>query len=126
MKSFFTIYRNLFSRLAYDESLVSGMSYPLFGNSTWSWVATKADGDENARMFYSTWINFATSKDFSWMDRYNISDAPDRRYRRLDLLRRTLSTVLILYHRQWEKENKKSRDDARKDYNDTVRVRILP
>jgi hypothetical protein len=60
------------------------------------------------------------------MDKYNISDAPDRRYRRLDLLRRTLSIVLILYHRQWEKENKKSRDDARKDYNDTVRVRILP
>jgi DnaJ homolog subfamily A member 5 len=29
--------------------------------------------------------------------------------------------------RQWEKENRKSRDDARKDYNDTVRVRpILP
>jgi DnaJ family protein A protein 5 len=86
VKTFFTIYRNLFSRLAHDESSISDISYPNFGDSTWPWVApTKTDGEETARLFYSAWINFVTSKDFSWMDKYNMSDAPDRRYRRSDL-----------------------------------------
>ncbi|KIM84393.1 hypothetical protein PILCRDRAFT_818754 [Piloderma croceum F 1598] len=107
--SFFTIYRNLFSRLAHDESLISDTSYPSFGSSTWPWTtAAKTDSEKSARVFYSGWINFATAKDFTWMDRYNLSDAPDRRNRRL-----------------LEKENKKSRDDARKDYNDTVRSLAL-
>lgn len=95
-KSFFTIYRNLFSRLAHDESSVSDIPYPDFGNSTWPWAATtKADDEEAARIFYSAWINFSTSKDFTWMDRYNISDAPDRRYRRSDLF----CHILIIYIR---------------------------
>jgi DnaJ homolog subfamily A member 5 len=83
MKSFFTIYGNLFARLTHDESLVSDISYPALGNATWPWaVATKAEGSETAKIFYNVWLNFATSKEFSWMDKYNISDAPDRRYRR--------------------------------------------
>jgi DnaJ homolog subfamily A member 5 len=88
IQSFFTIYRNLFSRLAHDESLISDTSYPSFGSSTWPWTAaTKTTGDESAKVFYSSWINFSTAKEFTWMDRYNLSDAPDRRNRRLDLLR---------------------------------------
>ena len=67
--------------------------------------ATKEDADTAARTFYNFWLNFATDKDFSWADQWEINDAPDRRVRRL-----------------MEKENKKARDDARKEYNETIRV----
>lgn len=82
-KSFFAIYRNLFSRLAHDESLLSDITYPPFGNSNWPWAgATKAEGEQTARTFYNAWINFVTSKDFAWMDKWNVAEAPDRRVRR--------------------------------------------
>ncbi|OCH94891.1 DnaJ-domain-containing protein [Obba rivulosa] len=103
--SFFTIYRNLFNRLAHDESLYDPTPLPSFGDSTWPWVPpSKADEDRAARTFYTFWLNFATNKEFSWMDQWNISEAPDRQVRRL-----------------MERDNKKARDDARKEYNDTVR-----
>lgn len=109
-QSFFTIYRNLFARLAYDESQWSehtADSYPSFGDATWPWVpASKEHADTAARTFYNSWLNFVTEKDFSWEDQYETNDAPDRRVRRL-----------------MEKENKKARDEARKGYNETIRVR---
>ena len=65
LKSFFTVYRNLFSRIAYDESRISDVTYPSFGYSTWPWsMTTIAQGDETARAFYNAWTNFVTSKDF--------------------------------------------------------------
>ncbi|KZP27306.1 hypothetical protein FIBSPDRAFT_1040188 [Athelia psychrophila] len=107
--SFFAIYRNLFSRLAHDESLLSDVEYPQFGESNWPWAGmTKADSDQTARTFYNAWINFATSKEFTWTEQWNLSEAPDRRVRRL-----------------MEKDNKKARDDARKEYNDMVRSLAL-
>ncbi|KAJ7219960.1 hypothetical protein GGX14DRAFT_584783 [Mycena pura] len=101
--SFFTIYRNLFSRLQAEEALISDAPYPSFGDSTWTWAsATRAS--DGARAFYAAWTNFATAKEFAWMDQWKLSEAPDRRVRRL-----------------MEKDNKKAREDARKEYNDTVR-----
>ncbi|KAF7967481.1 hypothetical protein HWV62_34087 [Athelia sp. TMB] len=103
--SFFAIYRNLFSRLAHDEAHISDIDYPAFGDSNWPWAgATRADSEQTARTFYNAWTNFATAKDFNWMEQWNLLEAPDRRVRRL-----------------MEKDNKKARDDARKEYNDTVR-----
>ncbi|KAF9474678.1 DnaJ-domain-containing protein [Pholiota conissans] len=103
--SFFSIYRNLFSRLAAEERMFeSSLEYPPFGLSTWQWSTGKSDDTENPRDFYNVWMNFATEKDFSWMEQWNINEAPDRRVRRL-----------------MEKDNKKLRDDARKEYNDTIR-----
>ncbi|TFK40071.1 hypothetical protein BDQ12DRAFT_601907 [Crucibulum laeve] len=103
--SFFTIYRNLFARLQAEEATLSqDASWPSFGYSTWSWTLSKDDEQSDARSFYNIWTNFATEKDFSWTDQWNLSEAPDRRVRRL-----------------MEKDNKKARDDARRDYNDTVR-----
>lgn len=104
--SFFSIYRNLFARLAAEEGLISSdVEYPSLGYSTWGWAAVDSGGgDHTARTFYTVWINFATAKDFTWFEQWNTSEAPDRRVRRL-----------------MEKDNKKAREDARRDYNDTVR-----
>lgn len=79
---------------ALDESV---LLYPKFGTSG-------ADYGGEVRQFYTTWSSFLTIKSFSWKDEYRYSMAPDRRTRRL-----------------MEKENKKFRDSARKDYNETIR-----
>ncbi|CAE6406454.1 unnamed protein product [Rhizoctonia solani] len=113
---FFTIYRGLFDRLAAEEAAWSTLNgetieYPSFGDANTSWVAaTKQKGDESlyASMFYRAWTSFSTAKDFSWYDSWNIAEAPDRRVRRL-----------------MERDNKKARDDAKKEYNETVRTLAL-
>lgn len=79
---------------ALDPSL---LLFPRFGNS-------HADYTSEVRTFYNEWGSFQSVKSFSWMDEYRYSAAPDRRTRRL-----------------MEKENKKARDAARKEYNETVR-----
>ncbi|KAK7051093.1 hypothetical protein VNI00_005205 [Paramarasmius palmivorus] len=103
---FYTIYRNLFSRLQAEEHLAGGdVDLPSFGDSTWPWTpSSKVEEDRAARTFYNAWINFSTAKEFAWMDQWNLSEAPSRQVRRL-----------------MEKDNKKARDEARKEYNDTVR-----
>ncbi|KAA1467416.1 DnaJ-domain-containing protein [Dentipellis sp. KUC8613] len=107
--SFFTIYRNLFDRLAHDERQFTDTEFPTFGDASWTWAApSKAEQMTAARTFYNFWLNFATAKEFSWMEQWDASDAPDRRVRRL-----------------MEKDNKKARDDARREYNDTVRSLCL-
>ncbi|THH16676.1 hypothetical protein EW146_g4023 [Bondarzewia mesenterica] len=107
--SFFTIYRNLFARLAHDEALYTDMAFPSFGDSTWTWTAPSNDREmEAARTFYRYWLNFATEKEFTWCDQWNVAEAPDRRVRRL-----------------MEKDNKKARDEARKEYNETIRSLVM-
>ncbi|CAJ2508792.1 Uu.00g138180.m01.CDS01 [Anthostomella pinea] len=100
--SFFTILRDTFDRLAQGEQAAADwdglvpIQYPSFGESR--------DGDQVAKAFYSRWANFATRLSFSWKDKWRLSDAPDRRIRRL-----------------MEKENKKFREDAIREFNDAVR-----
>ncbi|GLB40594.1 putative dnaJ molecular chaperone homology domain [Lyophyllum shimeji] len=103
--SFFTVYRNLFERLRAEEAMFdTEVELPSFGDSTWPWTtADKSDVHQAAR-FYGAWINFVTCKDFAWSEQWNVAEAPDRRVRRA-----------------MEKENKKARDDARREYNDAVR-----
>ncbi|KAJ7352585.1 DnaJ domain-containing protein [Mycena albidolilacea] len=101
--SFFTIYRSLFARLQAEEALISDSDYPSFGYAGWTWAPADKTAD-GTRTFYAAWTNFATAKDFVWMDQWNLTEAPDRRVRRL-----------------MEKDNKKAREDARREYNDTVR-----
>lgn len=101
----------MFLRLAQEESLFSGhdvSDYPPFGCSTWKWVGSGKDGQsskEGARFFYNYWLSFATEKDFSWIETWSTNEAPDRQVRRL-----------------MERDNKKARDNARREYNETVRV----
>lgn len=85
-QGFFSIYRNLFMRLAHDEFQWTANAVnecPVFGDSSWPWAPTvKEDASRSARTFYTFWMNFATEKDFSWCDQWEINEAPDRRVRR--------------------------------------------
>ncbi|KAG6820308.1 hypothetical protein H0H93_002395 [Arthromyces matolae] len=102
---FFTLYRNLFDRLGAEETMFSAdIDYPSFGNSTWSWSIDKGSDQPSVKLFYAAWMNFATSKDFAWSDKWNLNEAPDRRVKRL-----------------MERDNKKARDEARREYNDTIK-----
>ncbi|KAH6653706.1 hypothetical protein BKA67DRAFT_516864, partial [Truncatella angustata] len=100
---FFGILQDTFDSLAQQEIAACEwdgqpiVEYPSFGSA-------KHDYDSVARPFYSAWSNFASRKSFAWEDKWRLSDAPDRRVRRL-----------------MEKENKQLREEARRDFNDAVR-----
>jgi DnaJ homolog subfamily A member 5 len=100
---FFGIAKATFEHLAAEEAAAARYSnqepveYPAFGNSD-------DDYELLVKLFYRGWSGFATKKAFSWKDKYKLSDAPDRQFRRL-----------------MEKENKKLRDDAINEFNDAVR-----
>ncbi|KAI0153331.1 DnaJ domain-containing protein [Xylariaceae sp. FL1272] len=104
--SFFTILRETFERIADAEHAATDwdglvpVQYPSFGESH--------DNDTLAKAFYTRWSNFSTRLSFSWKDKWRLSDAPDRRVRRL-----------------MEKENKKFRDDAAREFNDAVRSLVV-
>ncbi|GJJ67819.1 DnaJ homolog subfamily A member 5 [Entomortierella parvispora] len=107
---FYAVYRNLFDKLAQEEEEASSndryedagakVHYPTFGSSN---TAYDDNSDSDVKQFYNAWLTFSTQKSFSWCDKFRLSEAPDRRVRRA-----------------MEKENKKFRDAARKEFNDTV------
>ena len=103
---FFAMLRNLFETLAREEALACDwegserMDYPSFGHA-------RDDYEEVVRPFYAIWNGFATRKTFSWKDLYKYSDAPDRRVRRM-----------------MKRENNSSRDDAIREFNETVRTLV--
>ncbi|KAH7325139.1 DnaJ domain-containing protein, partial [Stachybotrys elegans] len=103
---FFGIARETFEHLALEEEAaaendgIDCPEYPSFGFSDESYEAV-------VKPFYSAWAGFSTRKSFAWKDKYRLSDAPDRRVRRM-----------------MEKENKKCRDDAVRDFNDAVRFLV--
>jgi DnaJ homolog subfamily A member 5 len=96
-QSFFTIYRNLFARLAHDEAQFGQTDLPSFGYSSWPWTPTvKGEEDSSARKFYAIWTNISTAKDFTWAEQWNLSEAPERRVRRLVTILLTSSWYLTL------------------------------
>lgn len=122
ISGFYQIVTRIFGRLAHEEiqhgkySKVPGydkyhddddkninvidpslLMYPRFGNSQSSYV-------DQVRQFYNIWGSFQTCKTFNWKDEYRYSIAPDRRTRRM-----------------MERENKKLRDEARKEYNEAIK-----
>lgn len=90
-----------------DDEVHSATSYPLFGTA--DTLYTDNDGGLGygayVKDFYGAWSNFTSIKSFFWFDKWKLSDAPSRYVRR-----------------QMEKENKKARETARKEYNTTIRV----
>ncbi|KAL6230806.1 hypothetical protein BDW75DRAFT_57529 [Aspergillus navahoensis] len=94
--------RETFAQLALEEETacrwegVDSIKYPSFGS--------RHDGSQVVRDFYAVWGNFSTKKSFAWKDVYRYSEAPDRRVRRL-----------------MEKENKRLREAAIREFNDSVR-----
>jgi hypothetical protein len=79
-----------------QEQSTKGPAYPSFGNS--ESPAAEVYG------FYTHWDNFVTALTFSWSDKYNILEAPNRQVKRA-----------------MEKENSKFRDDTRKEYINKIR-----
>ncbi|KAJ3077644.1 DnaJ sub C member 21, partial [Quaeritorhiza haematococci] len=117
--SFYSVYQKLFQQLEEEEEeaiindseaiLEANVGVPLrtdFGTRNTLYEEEKIiDGHSVAlRDFYTKFLNFSTCKSFRWRDEHQLSRAPDRRIRRI-----------------MEKENKKLRDAARKEFNDTVR-----
>ncbi|KAB8236706.1 hypothetical protein ETB97_003086 [Aspergillus alliaceus] len=94
--------RETFAQLAVEEKMaclwedVAYVDYPTFGN--------RDDTEETVRSFYAIWGSFSTKKSFAWKDIYRYSEAPDRRVRRL-----------------MEKENKRLREEAIREFNEAVR-----
>lgn len=99
---FFGIAREVFEHLALEEDAAAEANdtdcpdYPTFGFAG-------DDYESIVKPFYVSWVGFSTKKSFAWKDKYRLSDAPDRRTRRL-----------------MEKENKKCRDDSIREFNDAV------
>ncbi|KAI8939715.1 hypothetical protein NX059_003466 [Plenodomus lindquistii] len=103
---FFGFVRDAFEQLAKEEEYAADYedvdipAYPTFGHKDDQY-------DDVVRHFYAIWSGFATAKSFAWLERYRLSDAPDRRTRRL-----------------MEKENQKLRDDGRRDFNAAVQALV--
>lgn len=106
--SFFTVLRELFGRISDGEDAAaaaesdepsSSAGYPSFG--------TSQDDGAAARRFYAAWQGFSTRLGFAWRDRWRLSEAPDRRARRL-----------------MERENRRLREDAVREYSDAVRALV--
>ena len=101
--SFFNILRDFFDTLAEEEARAAKMEglpivdYPSFGEKNDTY-------EDVAKPFYATWNGFSTEKTYFWEDRYRYSEAPDRRVRRM-----------------MEKENKKLRDEAIREFDNSVR-----
>ena len=112
---FYTVYRKVFEQLAEEEqkaleqvsrysknkskanSKEDPRTFPSFGDSN-------SDYEQIVRPFYSFWSGFCTSLTFDHLDKYNTTEAENRR---------------IL--RAMEKENKKVKDAAKKERNANVR-----
>jgi DnaJ family protein A protein 5 len=106
LSGFFGILRETFEHLAMEEEAAAEqgdaemVAFPSFGSAEDKY-------ESSVKEFYAIWAGFSTRKSFTWLDKYRLSDAPDRRVRRL-----------------MEKENKKIRDDAIREFNEAVRFLV--
>lgn len=107
VNGFYGKLRQTFETLAEEEYAacdwegVASVDYPNFGTSESSY-------EDVVKPFYAVWTSFSTRKTFSWMDKHNYAEAPDRYIRRL-----------------MEKENKRFREDGIREFNDAVRTLVM-
>jgi len=110
---FYTVYRDVFDQIAEEERQAMEQhakfqkrkngtsspdgSFPTFGNS-------ESVYEDVVRPFYAFWSGFCTHLTFDHLDKYNTTEAENRRILRL-----------------MEKENKKIKDTAKKERNTNVR-----
>jgi DnaJ family protein A protein 5 len=103
---FYGFLRSTFEQLAKEESIAAAWEnlpepeYPTFGHKDDTY-------DPVVKSFYAAWSPFSTVKTFAWKDKYKLSDAPDRWFRR-----------------RMEKENKAFRQEGIKEFNDAVRALV--
>ncbi|NXA11797.1 DJC21 protein, partial [Sapayoa aenigma] len=100
-KGFFTVYRQVFEKLAKEEmeymTQEDTEEFPMFGYS-------QSDYDTVVHPFYAYWQSFCTRKNFAWKEEYDTRQASNRWEKRA-----------------MEKENKKTREKARKERNELIR-----
>jgi len=98
-EGFFRVFETVFRTLAEEELRfgTGNSDLPVFGNS-------KSDYNSQVRQFYNFWGGFVSTKNFSWKDMYKATELPNRQIRRLA-----------------EKENKKERDKAKRQFNEVVK-----
>ncbi|KAM9167525.1 dnaJ homolog subfamily C member 21 isoform 1-T1 [Mergus octosetaceus] len=100
-KGFFTVYRRVFEQIVREEMEYMTQEdieeFPTFGYS-------QSDYDTVVHPFYAYWQSFCTQKTFAWKEEYDTRQASNRWEKRA-----------------MEKENKKTRDKARKERNELVR-----
>ncbi|KFP85769.1 DnaJ subfamily C member 21, partial [Apaloderma vittatum] len=100
-KGFFTVYRLVFEKIAKEEMECMTQEdieeFPTFGYS-------QSDYDTVVHPFYAYWQSFCTQKNFAWKEEYDTRQASNRWEKRA-----------------MEKENKKTREKARKERNELVR-----
>lgn len=119
--SFYGTYRRLFALIAEEDRVAAPYPgeehendfadpdrddaywYVGFGHPNTPYV--DESGRRDVRQFYQFWTNFSSRKNFAWKDKYDLRDAQDRRVKRL-----------------MEKDNKRARDAARREYNDAIRA----
>ncbi|KAK1345378.1 hypothetical protein QTO34_014089 [Cnephaeus nilssonii] len=101
LPGFYAVYRNVFEMIAKEEleSMLEedAEDFPTFGDS-------QSDYDTVVHPFYAYWQSFCTQKNFAWKEEYDTRQASNRWEKRA-----------------MEKENKKTRDKARKEKNELVR-----
>lgn len=101
-KGFYAVYRRVFEMIVKEEmeskiNMDEEEEYPTFGES-------QSDYDTVVHPFYAYWQSFCTVKNFAWKEEYDTRQASNRWEKRA-----------------MEKENKKTRDKARKERNELVR-----
>ncbi|KAK7896543.1 hypothetical protein WMY93_021868 [Mugilogobius chulae] len=103
-KGFYAVYRNLFELIVKEEMEHTKTeeedtddAFPPFGDS-------QSDYDTVVHIFYAYWQSFCTRKNFAWKEEYDTRQASNRWEKRA-----------------MEKENKKTREKARKERNELVR-----
>lgn len=94
---FFSVYAKLFETL-WEEEVSAGRSgpSPIFGTSKDPWSVV--------RVFYAHWDAFISVKSFAYSDKWRLSEAPNRDYRRA-----------------MERENRRERAKAKKEFNANIR-----
>lgn len=103
---FFGFVRETFEKLAEEEEIAASWedvdvrAYPTFGHKD-------DEHDDVVKQFYGAWAGFATVKTFAWRDKYRLSEAPDRRIRRM-----------------MERENNAERQEGIREFNEAVRVLV--
>ncbi|CCI42017.1 unnamed protein product [Albugo candida] len=93
-KGFFAVYSAAFQHIVDLEEIEEGL--PKFGNVT--------DELGSVQDFYVKWMSFSTKRSFSWMNIYSTTEVTTR-----------------IFRRAAEKENKRRRERAKKNYNQKVR-----
>ncbi|GBM42548.1 DnaJ subfamily C member 21 [Araneus ventricosus] len=107
-KGFYTVYRQVFEKIAAEDKPFldsdDELEVPSFGFSYSSY-------EEVVHNFYAYWQSYCTAKSYSWVDKYDLTEA-----------RKSGAGRQVI--RLMEKDNKKLREQFRKARNEEVRALV--